>query len=272
MEMLEKRIADKDILRLIGKWLHVGVVEEGRLLMSENGTYQGSVISPILANIYLHEVLDLWVEHVVKPRMRGELTLYRFCDDFVMCIQHKDDAEKIQRVLPKRFGKYGLRLHPEKTKLIQFGRFAQRDCRRQGHHRPPTFNFLGFTLMCRVSRNGKFFVWQKTMSKRLGRGLRRVSEWCRNNRHRSVSEQAAHLNKILQGHYQYYGVRMNFLSLAQFHRGVTRLWRKWLSRRERGVMIPWVKFHRIMEKNPLVRPRITEGSKGYQPMLFGEFV
>jgi len=148
-EMLRKRIADKDILRLIGKWLKVGVLDEGRMLLSEHGTYQGSVISPLLANIYLHEVLDKWIEDVVKPRMRGEITLFRFCDDFIVCFQYRGDAEQFYRVLPKRFEKFGLRLHPKKTRLMAFGRFAESEARRIGA-KPSTFCFLGFTFIGQV--------------------------------------------------------------------------------------------------------------------------
>jgi group II intron reverse transcriptase/maturase len=270
--MLQKRIADQAVLRLIGKWLQVGVVEDGRLLMSKDGTYQGSVISPLLANVYLHEVLDLWVEEVVKPRMRGEITLCRFADDFVVCFQYRDDAERFQQVLSKRFAKYGLALHPEKTRLMGFGRFAFNGCRKKGRRKPETFDFLGFTFYCGRNQEGKFTVKLKTKSKRLGRGLLRMAAWCRQNRHRPLKEQRERLAAVLQGHYQYYGLRSNWRSLEQFYRGTRNLWRKWLGRRSRSPAVSWEKFERILERFPLPKPRITQGQRWNQPMLFGEVV
>ncbi|MDQ2949804.1 MAG: group II intron reverse transcriptase/maturase [Acidobacteriota bacterium] len=270
-QMLQKRIADQAVLRLIGKWLQVGVVEDGKLLMSEDGTYQGSVISPLLANVYLHEVLDLWVEQIVKPRMRGEISLCRFADDFVVCFQYRSDAERFQQVLPKRFAKYGLTLHPDKTRLLAFGRFAEQEARRTGRRKPETFDFLGFTFYCGKTREGKFSVKLKTKSKRLGRGLLRVAAWCRKNRHQPLSEQRARLAEVLQGHYQYYGLRSNARSLAKFFQGVRSLWRKWLGRRSRSTAVSWGKFEKILKKYPLPRPRITQGQRRNQLMLFGEF-
>lgn len=268
--MLQKRIQDQDLLRLIGKWLHVGVVEDGRLLMTENGTYQGSVISPILANVYLHEVLDLWVEEAVKPRMRGEISLYRFADDFVVCFQYRSDAERFQEVLSKRFAKYGLKLHPDKTRLMAFGRFAEQEARRNGRRKPETFGFLGFTFYCGISRAGRFVVKCKTMSKRLRRGLLRWGQWCRQNRHYRLREQRERLRVVLHGHYQYYGLPANYRSLEQFYRGTIRLWRKWLGRRDRATVMTWQKFNEILQAYPLPRPRIRPGSQGLQLMLYGE--
>jgi hypothetical protein len=269
--MLQKRIKDKSLLRLIGKWLRVGVIEDGRLLTSENGTYQGSVISPLLANVYLHHVLDLWVEEVVKPRMRGEISLHRFADDFVVCFQYRSDALKFQRVLPKRFAKYGLTLHPDKTRLIRFGRFASKDCWRLDDRRKPNaFSFLGFTFYCGRSREGKFVVKQKTMSKRLRRSLLRAAEWCRMNRHRPLQEQQKRLTAILEGHYQYYGLRNNYRSLKLFYRGVTVHWRKWLGRRG-STAVPCREFYRLLKRYPLPSPRITQGARWNQLELSGEF-
>jgi len=270
MEWLRKRIEDGDILRLIGKWLKVGVIEDGRLLLSENGTYQGSVISPLLANIYLHEVLDIWVERTVKPRMRGEITLVRYADDFVACFQYLEDAEKFLQVLPKRFGKYGLELHPEKTRLIEFGRSAWGRSKRDGT-KLGTFNFLGFTFYCSESREGRFTVKSKTMSKRLRRGLKRVANWCRVNRHLAVEKQNSYLRAVLLGHYQYYGLRANYRCLLQFYRGSIRLWKKWLGYRHRSGAVPWVKMNRILTRYPLPRPRITQGQRWNQLLLAGEF-
>jgi group II intron reverse transcriptase/maturase len=164
IEMVEKRVSDGSVLRLIQKWIKVGVIEDGKLLMSETGTGQGQPISPLLANIYLHHVLDVWFEEVVKPRLKGEAYEIRFADDAILCFQHREDAEKVMRVLPKRFEKFGLTLHPEKTRLIEFGRYAARNAKKQGK-RPATFDFLGLTHLCARSLKGKFTVHVRTMAK-----------------------------------------------------------------------------------------------------------
>lgn len=268
-EMLQKRIVDKDILRLIGKWLKVGVIEDGKLLLSEDGTYQGSVVSPLLANVYLHEVLDLWVEHTVKPRMKGEVTLFRYADDFVVCFQYREDAERFQQVLPKRFERYGLKLHPEKTRLISFGRFERENSLRQGR-KPNTFNFLGFTFYATEDRKGRFTVKSKTMSKRLRQSLSRIGMWCRKNRHCPVQKQWRYLTAVLKGHYQYYGICANYGCLKQFYMGIKRLWRKWLSRRSQKAYLSWEKYLRILKTYPLPMPWITQGTKPVQLELFSE--
>src|SRR6201982_3978989 len=181
VEMIEKRVIDGSVLRLIGKWIKVGVIEDGRLLVSETGTGQGQPITPLLANIFLHYILDEWFENEVKPRLNGEAYEIRFADDAILCFQHKEDADKVLKVLPQRFEKYGLTLHPEKTRLIEFGRYAAKNARKQGK-KPATFNFLGFVHICARSRQGKFTVHVKTIAKRLGRGLKAVWEWGKQNR------------------------------------------------------------------------------------------
>ncbi|HEX8797843.1 MAG TPA: group II intron reverse transcriptase/maturase, partial [Terriglobales bacterium] len=188
MEMIEKRVGDGSVLRLIRKWIQVGVIDEGRLLVSETGTGQGQTISPLLANIYLHYVLDEWFENEVKPRLKGATHEIRFADDAVLCFQYREDAEKLMEVLPKRFAKYGLTLHPEKTRLVDFGRYAEEHAKRQGK-KPATFDFLGFTHIGARSRRGKFMVNVRTMKKRLRRGLTAVAEWCREHRHEPVDQQ-----------------------------------------------------------------------------------
>ncbi len=270
-EMLKKRIVDKDILRLIGKWLAVGVIEDGKLLRSEDGTYQGSGVSPLLANVYLHEVLDLWMEREVKPRMRGAVTLFRYADDFVVCFRYQDDAERFQRVLPKRFERYGLKLHPDKTRLMSFGRFERENSQRQGR-KPNTFDFLGFTFYTTEDRKGRFTVKSKTMSKRLRRSLKQAGRWCRKNRHFPVRKQWRHLTAVLKGHYQYYGIRANYVCLKQFYLGIKSLWRKWLSRRSQKAYLSWEKYVRILKTYPLPTPWITQGTKPVQLELFSEFV
>ena len=264
-EMLCKRITDKDIMRLIGKWLKVGVLDEGRMLLSEDGTYQGSVISPLLANIYLHEVLDKWVEDTVKPRMRGEIALFRFADDFIVCFQYRDDAERFYRVLPKRFEKFGLKLHPKKTKLIAFGRFAESEAKRSGT-KPSTFCFLGFTFIGGKTRIGKYTIKVRTMSKRLARALKRVSQWCRQNRHEPVWRQHQHLSAVLRGHDNYYGQRTNSDSIRTFHYKVENAWKKWLGKRG-DQYFSWGRFVGIRRRYPLPAPRLLAGQRMTQTSL-----
>ncbi len=219
MTILEKRIADKVILRLIGKWLKAGVLEDGQLL------------SPMLANIYLHEVLDAWVEKVVKPRMTGQVFLCRYADDFVACFQKIVDAKRFYVVLAKRCAKFGLALHPEKTRLIKFGRFALQD---QQKGKPKTFQFLGFTFYCATTMKKKFIVNLKTAAKRLKRSLTKIENWCKKNRHLPLSQQRNKLTEMMLGHYQYYGRSSNSRSLGTFHHAVKRSWHKWLGRRSKN--------------------------------------
>ena len=264
MEMIEKRVSDGSVLRLIRKWIQVGVIDQGRLLVSETGTGQGQTISPLLANIYLHYILDEWFEEVVKPRLKGEAHEIRFADDAILCFQYREDAETVMNVLPKRFAKYGLTLHPEKTRLVEFGRNAVGNAKRQGK-KPGTFDFLGLTHICARSRRGKFTVHVRTMRKRLSRSLTALARWCQEHRHEPVDQQQKILNAKLRGHYQYYGRPTNFLSLRQFYRGVRRVWRKWLNRRTRGRWLTWEQYLDLLRRHPLSLPRImhswaTKGS------------
>jgi len=255
MAMIERRISDASILRLLRKWINVGVIDEGKLLVSDTGTGQGQIISPLLANVYLHHVLDEWIAHEVRPRLRGRVFEIRYADDAVLCFQHREDAEKVLRVLPKRFAKFGLTLHPEKTRLVAFGRQALAQAERRGS-KPETFNFLGFTHKCARSRRGKFTVHVKSMQKRLRRAFKAVAAWCRAHRHDPVAQQQQTLNAKLRGHYQYYGRPTNYRSLWQFYRGVRRLWHKWLSRRTRGPNLPWPRYAQLLRRHPLLCPRI----------------
>jgi RNA-directed DNA polymerase len=257
MELIEKRVRDGGILRLIGKWINVGVLEDGRLLVTQTGVGQGQVISPLLANIYLHYVLDEWFEDVVKPRLRGDAYEIRYADDFILCFQYREDAERVLAVLGKRFEKYGLRLHPDKTRLIEFGREALTRSEEGGGPKPGTFDFLGFTHICKRSRRGKFTIHVRTMRKRLRRSLKRVAAWCQRHRHDPVVEQGATLNARLRGHYQYYGRPTNFRSLWEFYREVRKLWRKWLNRRTRGKSLPWRLYEELLVAYPLQRPYIA---------------
>ena len=261
MEMIEKRVRDGSVLRLIRKWIQVGVIEEGRLLLSETGTGQGQTISPLLANIYLHFVLDEWFENEVKPRLRGAAHEIRFADDAVLCFQYKEDAERVMEVLPKRFAKHGLTIHPEKTRLLEFGRYAEENAKRQGK-KAATFDFLGFTYVCARSRKGKFTVHVRTMKKRFRRGLKAIAEWCQENRHLPVEKQQKTLNAKLRGHYQYYGRPTNYRSIGRFFREVLHTWHKWLSRRTRGNGMTWEKYAAILRKHPLLQPHIRHSWLG----------
>jgi len=254
-EMVRRRVTDGSMLRLIGKWTNVGAIDDGKLIMSETGTGQGQPISPLLANIYLHHILDEWFEDEVKPRLRGEAHEIRYADDAILCFQYREDAEKVLEVLPKRFAKFGLTLHPEKTRLIAFGRFAQGEAKKRGEKKPDTFDFLGFTHICARSRQGKFTVHVKTIDKRLRRGLKSIADWCKEHRHDPVSEQQKTLNAKLRGHYQYYGRRTNHASVHRFYREVCGIWRKWLNRRTRGNPLTWEKFYEVLRQNPLLTPR-----------------
>lgn len=261
MEMIEKRVNDGSVLRLIRKWIKIGVIDKGQLLVSETGTGQGQPVSPLLANIYLHHILDQWFADEVKPRLKGEAYEIRFADDAILCFEHKEDAEKVLSVLPKRFAKYGLTLHPEKTRLVEFGRYARRNARRQGK-KPATFDFLGLTHICARSRKGKFTVHVKTMAKRFRRGLKAIAAWCQEHRHDPVDRQQKTLNAKLRGHYQYYGRPTNYRSLWRFYRLVQCIWRKWLSRRTRGRGLTWARFEAILRQHPLLLPRITHAWAG----------
>jgi group II intron reverse transcriptase/maturase len=254
MAFVERRIGDSSILRLIRKWIHVGVIEDGRLLVTETGTGQGQVISPLLANIYLHYVLDEWFEHEVKPRLRGAAAEIRYADDFILCFQYREDAERVLEVLSKRFAKYGLTLHPEKTRLLAFGRSALPSD--PNAPQPATFDVLGFTHVCARSRRGRFTIHVRTIRKRLRRSVKAVAQWCQQHRHDPVANQAAALNAKLRGHYQYYGRRTNYRSLRQFYRLVRWLWHKWLTRRTRGKRLDWDTFHQLLARHPLLLPRI----------------
>jgi RNA-directed DNA polymerase len=254
LAFVERRIGDRSILRLIRKWVHVGVIEDGRLLVTETGTGQGQVISPLLANIYLHYVLDEWFEHEVKPRLRGMAAEIRYADDFILCFQYREDAERVLQVLSKRFAKFGLTLHPEKTRLLAFGRSALPSS--PDAPKPATFDFLGFTHICARSRRGRFVIHVRTIRKRLRRSVKAVAQWCQQHRHDPVENQAAALNAKLRGHYQYYGRPTNLRCLRKFHRLVLRLWYKWLNRRTRGKPLVWADFAQLLRRHPLFLPRI----------------
>jgi RNA-directed DNA polymerase len=258
-EFLQLRVRDGVLKRLIGKWLKAGVMEEGNLWYPESGSPQGGVISPLLANVFLHYVLDVWFRQEVQPRLRGESHLIRYADDFVILFTCEDDARRVQEVLPKRFGKYGLTLHPDKTRLVPFRRPPYRAAGGQDGraNRPGTFDLLGFTHYWGRTRRGGWAVLWKTSSKRLSRAVRSIVQWCRKHRHLPLCEQHAILSQKVRGHYAYYGVTCNMRMLKAFLLGVHRAWRKWLDRRNRQRDMTWKRFQRLLEHYRLPTPRIV---------------
>jgi group II intron reverse transcriptase/maturase len=224
-EIVRQRVRDGVLLRLIGKWLNAGVMEEGVMRYPDAGTPQGGVISPLLANTYLHEVVDQWFEGVVKPRLRGRAFMIRFADDMVLCFENEADAHAVLRALPKRFAKYGLTLHPEKTRLVRF------DSPNAKGGEPGTFDFLGFTHHWGRTRRGLWAIKRRTAADRFTRAVRRVADWCRRNRHESLREKQRQLNRKLRGHYGYYGITGNSKALDRFRKVVAYVWGKWLGRR-----------------------------------------
>jgi group II intron reverse transcriptase/maturase len=253
-EILAKRMRDGVIKRLIGKWLNAGVMEAGVFTRSEAGTPQGGVISPLLANIYLHEVLDVWFEREVKPRLKGPAFLVRYADDFVVGFAYEEDARKVLDVLPKRFGKYGLALHPDKTRLLDF-RSPRNRKDSADDEGPGNFDFLAFTHHWAKSRKGFWVVKQRTSKSRFTRSVERVKVWCRKNRHLSIAEQHKTLCQKLKGHFGYFGITGNFRAIERYRAEVRNLWRKWLGRRSHRARMTWERFKRILERYPLPKAR-----------------
>jgi len=251
---LDQRVGDGVIRRAIGKWLKAGVLEEGQYHRSSEGTPQGGVISPLLANIYLHEVLDKWFVTEVRPRLRGKAGLVRYADDFVIVFELEEDARRVMDVLPKRFARFGLTLHPDKTRLLDFRRPRSGGTRPSQRER--SFDFLGFTHHWGQSRRGRWVVRQKTARSRMRRSAKAIAQWCRRFRHLPVRLQRDRLARKLTGHYGYYGLTGNFRSLHAFRRIVILTWRKWLARRSQRGM-PWERFWRLLERYPLPPARVS---------------
>ena len=252
-EILRQRIGDGVLLRLIGKWLNAGVLEGLDLSYPDEGTPQGGVISPLLANIYLHTVLDEWFGRDVRPLLDGEAEMVRYADDFVVLFARKRDAERFLAVLPKRFGKFGLTLHPDKTRLVPFQRPDRVDNDDDGFG---TFDLLGFTHYWARSRKGVWIVKQRTAKDRFSRALRRLREWCRWHRHDPLETQHLTLEKKIRGHYAYYGIWSNFDQISDFFYWATRAWKAALTRRSQRGMT-WVTMNAILRRFPLPRPRIV---------------
>jgi group II intron reverse transcriptase/maturase len=259
-ELLGRRVRDGVLLRLIGKWLNAGVMEDGAISYPDSGSPQGGVVSPLLANVYLHHVLDDWFEREVKPRLGGRAYLVRYADDFVIGFTEEEDARRVMEVLPKRFGRYGLTLHPDKTRLVPFQSPPTTPKAPEtggGPGKPGTFDLLGFTHYWAKSRKGNWVVKRKTASSRLSRAVRSIAQWCRSNRHRPIAEQQRTLSQKLRGHFAYYGITGNAPALSAFRTAVERCWRVWLSRRNRERGTNWDLFTRLLGRYPLPAARVV---------------
>ena len=246
VKFVEHRIADRRVVRLIQKWLKAGALEEGKRVQSEVGTVQGGSISPLLSNLYLHYVLDLWVQQWRRKQARGEIIFVRFADDFVAGFQHRYEAERFLAELRERFARFGLQLHADKTRIVEFGRYAEQNRRNRGDGKPETFNFLGFTHSCGQTRKGHFTVLRQTMRQRWQAKLRALKEELRRRMHTSIREQGAYLRSVLLGHFRYYGVPMNGPALCAFRKAVGYLWRTVLRRRSQGNHLPWRRMKRYI--------------------------
>lgn len=256
MKMLEERIQDKKFLKLIRRFLKAGVIEEGMITTSDYSVPQGGLISPILSNIYLHYVLDLWVEKVVKRDSMGFVELVRYCDDFVILMQYKEDAEIILKATNERLNKFGLDLAQEKTRIIEFGRYAQQNADRN-KIRPSTFDFLGFTHYCDKSRKGYFKVGRKTRKKKFNAKLVEMNDWLKKIRNMvKIQDWWKVLESKLRGHYQYYGVSGNYASIKQFYHETCRLVFKWINRRSQKKSMNLKEFYAYLERYPLPNPKI----------------
>jgi group II intron reverse transcriptase/maturase len=250
-DVLSQRVRDGVLTRLIGKWLKAGVMEEGAVRHPDVGTPQGGVVSPLLANIYLHEVLDTWWEREVRPRLRGGASLVRYADDFVMVFETEADARRVADVLPKRFEKYGLRLHPDKTRLVRFEPPDASLPSGGGGDGPKSFDLLGFTHFWGKSLKGNWVVKRKTAKDRMSRTLHRISMWCRNNRHLPIREQHTALVRKLRGHDAYYGITGNARALQVLRHWVVRIWHKWLNRRSWKAKMTWARMTALLRSLPM---------------------
>jgi RNA-directed DNA polymerase len=256
MEFLKVRIVDPSFLLLIRRFLKAGYIEAGLVVATRRGTPQGGNLSPILSNIFLHYVLDLWFEKRLKRRVRGACHLVRYADDFICMVQSQDDARHIEQALRERFAKFDLELHPKKTRVISFGRYERENAQRQ-QRRPNTFDFLGFTHFCGTSRKGKFIVGRKTSRKKFRAKCKEMNQWLRHVRNAcKAKDWWPVLAAKLRGHYQYYGVSGNMLSIRRFYTLALRMAFKWLNRRSQRKSFNWARFREYLEHYPLPKPRI----------------
>jgi RNA-directed DNA polymerase len=254
---LDQRVRDGVLRRSIDKWLKAGVMENGAVSFPDSGTPQGGVVSPLLANVYLHKVLDEWFEQQVRPRLAGRAVLIRYADDFVIAFSCERDARRVMDVMPKRFGEYGLTLHPEKTRLVRFHKPSSSGGYKRGR-RPGTFDLLGFTHYWGRSYRGFPVIKRRTVKGRLRRALVVIALWCQKHRHLPIDEQQRSLNLKLRGHYSYYGITGNFRALKCFADGVKATWRCWLNRRSQRARMFWAKYDRLLKRYPLLPPKVVQ--------------
>jgi group II intron reverse transcriptase/maturase len=248
VKFVEHRIGDRRVVRLIQKWLRAGVLEDGRWRPSEEGTPQGGLVSPVLANIYLHYAFDQWAQQWRQRKARGDVIIVRYADDFVLGFEHRTEAEQFQRELLERLHQFGLELHEEKTRLIEFGRHAAAHRGQRGEGKPETFNFLGFTHISGKTRAGRFTVRRQTMRKRVRTKLQALKRELRQRMHRPIPEQGQWLRTVLQGHFRYYGVPMNAKAMDGFRQQVMWLWKHALGRRSQRGRITWERMRRLASK------------------------
>lgn len=253
MEMLRQRVSDESFMRLVGKCLHVGVLDGEEYTEPDVGTAQGSALSPMLGNVYLHHVLDVWLDREVKPRLRGKTCLVRYADDLVIGFERHEEAEMVMEMLKRRMAEYGLRLHPEKTRLVPFGKPPRRQ---DGGKGPGTFDFLGFTLLWQKTRKGNWGQHFRTRKARLQRAKSALNDFCRSHRHEPIAVQHASLCRRISGHFNYFGVNGNLDSLKRLERAARRAWYKWLNRRSNRTRLNWQRFEDILRAFPLPRPSI----------------
>jgi len=248
VKFIEHRVADRRVVRLIQKWLSAGVLEDGKRTRSEVGTVQGGSVSPLLANVYLHYVFDLWVQRWRKKRANGDVIVVRFADDFAVGFEHRADAERFLAELRERFAEFGLDLHPDKTRLIEFGRFADSNRQQRGGGKPETFNFLGFTHSCAKTRAGKFTVLRQTMRTRWRAKLEAVKAELRQRLHDPIPEQGAYLRSVVMGHVRYYGVPLNGPALNAFRGAIGWIWGRSLRRRSQRHRVTWTRMQRLISR------------------------
>jgi RNA-directed DNA polymerase len=244
VKFIEHRVADRRVVRLIQKWLGAGVLEDGKRMRSEIGTVQGGSISPLLANVYLHYVFDLWIQQWRRGKAHGDVIVVRFADDFVVGLERREDGKRLLSELGERLGQFGLELHSEKTRLIEFGRYAEQQRRKRGDGKPDTFNFLGFTHSCGKTRKGKFVVLRQTMRRRWQAKLKQIKEELRQRMHESIPEMGRYLRSVVAGHMRYYAVPMNVVSVSDFRLAVSWIWWRVLKRRSQRTHLPWTRMKR----------------------------
>lgn len=266
IEFMRKRVTDPSFLNLIEKFLKAGYMDDGRLIETDMGTPQGSILSPMLSNIFLHYVLDTWFDRTVKSHAKGYCELIRYADDFVCVVRYAEDATRIERALKNRFNKYGLEIHPTKSRTISFGRFERENARKQ-NRRPNTFDFLGFTHYCGKSKRGKFKLGRRTSRKKFTAKCKELNKWLRSIRNATeTKEWWKILRAKLRGHYQYYGVSENYAGIEQFYRQTLRMVRKWLNRRSQKNSMSWEKFNHYLKCYPLPKPSIRHNFYAGSPV------